>query len=113
MLNLHAMQVHRHFNFRDDVRSVKYSPPVFHIENLDSEDIRGIPQLIFREEKRRRLFLIDAPPFHYVCEASQLLDAQRMKDANHIEVRVFFAKVTARSRSEQNDAFEICPREFL
>src|SRR6266480_6945661 len=36
-----------------------------------------------------------------------------MKDANHIEVRVSFAKVTARSRSEQNDAFEVCTGEFF
>src|SRR5882762_2548763 len=47
------------------------------------------------------------------CEASQLLDTQRTKDANHIEVRVSFVKVTARSRPEQNDAFEVCRREFL
>src|ERR1700687_6089300 len=113
MLNLHAMQVHRHFNVRNDVRSVKDSPPVLHIQNLDREDIRGIPQLIFREEKRRGLFLIDAPPFHHVCEASQLLDTQRTKDANHIEVRVSFVKVTARRRPEQNDAFEICTCEFF
>src|SRR6266576_1636498 len=36
-----------------------------------------------------------------------------MKDANHIEVRVSFAKVTASSRSEQNDAFEVCTGEFF
>src|SRR5437879_13532202 len=36
-----------------------------------------------------------------------------MKDTNHIEVRVSFAKVTARSRSEQNDAFEVCTGEFF
>src|SRR5712664_3933977 len=36
-----------------------------------------------------------------------------MKDANHIEVRVSFAKVTAPSRSEQNDAFEVCTGEFF
>src|SRR5467141_5184286 len=113
MLNLHAVQVHRHFNICNDVRSVKDSPPVLHIQNLNGEDIRGIPQLIFREEKRRGLFLLDAPPFHHVCEASQLLDTQRTKDANHIEVRVSFVKVTARSRPEQNDAFEVCRREFL
>src|SRR5258708_4854386 len=113
MLNLHAMQVHRHFNVRNDVRSVKDSPPALHIQNLDGEDIRGIPQLIFREEKRRGLFLLDAPPFHHVCEASQLLDTQRTKDANHIEVRVSFVKITPRSRPEQNDAFEVCRREFL
>src|SRR5260370_28515635 len=113
MLNLHAMQVHRHFNFRDDVRSVEHSPPVLHIQNLDREDIRGIPQLFFREEKRRRLFLLDEPPFHHVREASQLLDTQRMKNANHIEVRVSFAKVPARSRAEQNAAFEICTGEFF
>src|SRR5258708_749100 len=46
-------------------------------------------------------------------EASQLLDTQRTKDANHIEVRVPFVKVTARGRTEQNDAFEVCRREFL
>src|SRR5467141_1790268 len=113
MLNLHAVQVHRHFNICNDVRSVKDSPPVLHIQNLNGEDIRGIPQLIFREEKRRGLFLLDAPPFHHVCEASQLLDTQRTKDANHIEVRVSFVKITPRSRPKQNDAFEVCRREFL
>src|ERR1700682_2478206 len=113
MLNLHTMQVHRYFNVRNDVRSVKDSPPALHIQNLDGEDIRGISQLILREEKRRRLFLLDAPPFHHVCEAPQLLDTQRTKDANHVEVRVSFVKVTARSRPEQNDAFEVCRREFL
>src|SRR5258706_5525113 len=113
MLNLHAMQVHRHFNVRNDVRSVKDSPPALHIQNLDGEDIRGIPQLIFREEKRRGLFLLDAPPFRHTREASQLLDTQRTKDANDIQVRVSFVKVTARSRPEQNDAFEVCRREFL
>ena len=76
MFDLDAMQVHRHFNLRDDVRSVEHSPPVLHIQNLDREDIRGVPQLFLREEKRRRLFLLDTPPFHYVCEASQLLDTQ-------------------------------------
>src|SRR5256885_8398071 len=32
---------------------------------------------IFREKKRRRFFLLDAPPFHHLSEASQLLDTQR------------------------------------
>src|SRR5260370_6966442 len=113
MLNLHAMQIHRHFDFRNDVRSVKDSPPALHIQNLDCEDVRGIPQLIFREDKRSRLFLLDAPPFHHERETSQLLDAQQTKDETHIEVRVSCVEITARSRSEQNDAFEVCPREFL
>src|SRR5713226_2501403 len=113
MLNLHAMQVHRHFNIRDDIRSVKHSPPVLHIQNLDGEDIRGMPQFSFREKKRRRLILLDAPPFHHVREASQLLDIQRTKDANHIEVRVSFVKIAAHRRPEQNDAFEVGRRIFL
>src|SRR5216684_4462949 len=113
MLDLHAMQVHRHVNFRNDVCSVKHSPSVLHIQNFDGENIRGMPQFLFREKKRRGLFLLDAPPFHHRREAPQLLDTQRMQDANHIEIRVSFVKITTRSRPEQNDAFEVCRGEFL
>src|ERR1700741_4525773 len=100
MLNLHTIQSHRHFNRRNDIRSIEPSPPVLHIQDLDGEDVRRMAQLILREKKRRRFFLLDTPPFHYVCEASQLLDTQRTKEANYIEVRVPFVKVTARRRPE-------------
>src|SRR5260370_14654568 len=113
MFDLHAMQIHRHFNFRDNVRSIQHSPAVLHIQNLDGEDIRGALQLVSCEEKRRGLLLLDAPPFHYVREAPQLLDTQRMKDANHVEIRMSFAKIPARRRTEQNNAFQIRRREFL
>ena len=42
MLNLHAMQVHRHFNFRDGIRSIEHSTPVLHVQDLDREDIRRL-----------------------------------------------------------------------
>src|SRR5258708_12232641 len=113
MLNLHTMQVHRHFNVRNDVRSVKDSPPALHIQNLDGEDIRGIPQLILREEKRRGLFLLDPPPFRHMCEASQLLDTQRTKDANHIELRVSFLKAPPPTPPAHNPPSHVRPPPFL
>src|SRR6266852_4515289 len=36
-----------------------------------------------------------------------------MQDANDVEVRMSFVKIPARGRPEQNNAFEICRREFL
>jgi len=74
-----AVQLSAVINICNDVRSVKDSPPVLHIQNLDGEDIRGIPQLIFREEKRRRLFLLDAPPFHPHLRGVQLLDTHERR----------------------------------
>src|SRR5258708_6216296 len=73
MLDLYAMQVHRHFNFSDHIRSIEHPPPVLHIQNLDREDIRGVLQFFFREKKRRRLFQIRAPPFHHRRDSSQFL----------------------------------------
>src|SRR5229473_437443 len=113
MLDLHSMQVHRHFDFRNDVRSEKHAPPALHIQNLDGKNIRGVPQFLFREKKRRGLFLLAAPPFHYGRDAPQFLDAQRTKDAYHVEVRVSLVKIAARRRPEQNDTFEVGGREFL
>ena len=42
MFDLHAMQIHGHFNFRDNVRTVEHSPAVLHVQNLDGKNIRGI-----------------------------------------------------------------------
>src|SRR6267378_3452129 len=113
MLNLHSMEIHRHFDFRYDICSVEHSPPMLHIQNLNCENIRRMFKLISREEKWRRLFLFDAPPFHHMREAPQLLDIQRMKDASHVEIRMSFAKILARRRPEQNKGFEIRRGEFL
>src|SRR5882724_1999300 len=113
MLDLYAMQVHRHFNFSDHIRSMEHSPPVLHVQNLDREDIRGVLQFFFREKKRRRLFQIGAPPFHHRRDSSQFLDTQRMKDASHVQIRMSFVKIPPCRRPEQNHAFEVCGRKFL
>src|SRR5438132_490786 len=36
-----------------------------------------------------------------------------MQDADHVEIRVCFAKIPAGRRAKQNNAFQICRREFL
>src|SRR5713101_66926 len=113
MFDLDAMQVHRHFNFCDDILSVEHPPTVFHIQDLDGKNIGRLPQLIPRKEKRRGLLLLHAPPFHHVCHTAKLFDAQRVENANHIEIRVSGTKIPSRSRAVQYDAFQVRRCEFF
>src|SRR5712692_6768491 len=113
MCDLDAMQVHRHFDLRDDILSVEDPPSMLHIQDLDGKNVGGLPQLIPRKEKRRGLLLLHAPPFHHVCHPPQLLDAQRVKNANHIEIRVSGTKIPSRSRAVQYDAFQVRRCEFF
>src|SRR5438105_5906503 len=112
MLDLQPMQIHRDFDFGDQILSVQHAAPLLHVQNLDGENVRGLPQFLVREKKWRGLLLLDAPPFHYSRQPAEFFQAQRTQNAHHVQVRVSFAKIAARRRAKQDHAFQICRCEF-
>src|SRR5437588_7138814 len=54
MLDLQPVQIHRDFDFGDQILSVQHAAPLLHVQNLDGENVRGLPQFLVREKKVAR-----------------------------------------------------------
>src|SRR5437016_374627 len=66
--NLQPMQIRGHFDLGNHVLAVQHAAPLLHVQNLDRENVRGLPQFLVCEKERCRFFLFDAPPFHRACQ---------------------------------------------
>ena len=113
MLNLQPMQIHRHFDFRDQVFPIQHAASLPHVQDFNRKNVSGLPQFLVREKKRRGLFLLHAPPFHHPCQPAEFFHGQRTQNTNNVEVRVPLAKISARCRTKQNDALQVAGRKFF
>src|SRR6202048_4238702 len=104
------MQVHRHGNAGDSVRTVQHAMAVLHVQDLNSENVRGLPQLLRGKEKWRGLTLRSGPPLHHRGDTRQLRRSQRAKNAENVQIGVRLVKIAARRRAVQNYRLEIVPR---
>src|SRR6266849_9080788 len=83
-----------------------------HVQKLDGEDVRGMPQLLCGKKERSGLLLRGGPPFHHTGDAPQLFHLQRAQDAKHVHIGVLM-KILARRRSVQNYRFEVGSARFV
>src|SRR5229473_6493849 len=86
---------------------------LLHVQELDGENVRGLPKFLGAKEKRRGLMLRGGPPLHHRGDARQLRCSQRAQNTQNVQVRMRVVKIAARRRPVQNDRLEIVLRRFV
>src|SRR5215467_509751 len=111
--DLQPMQIHGHFDLRNQVLSVQNAAALLHVQDLNGEDVCRLPQLLVRKKQRRRFFLLHVPPFHHSRQPAQLFHGQGMQYACNIQIRMPLAKIPTRRGAKQNHALQIGRRKFF
>src|SRR5260370_12761344 len=86
---------------------------LLHVQELDGENVRGLPKFLGAKEKWRGLMLRGGPPLHHRGDARQLRCSQRAQNTQNVQVRMRVVKIAARRRPVQNDRLEIVLRRFV
>src|SRR6266436_3062603 len=86
---------------------------LLHVQELDGENVRGLPKLLGGKEKRCRLMLHGGPPLYHRGDARQLHHSQGAQDAQNVQVRMRLVKIAARRGAVQNNRLEVISRRFM
>src|ERR1700686_3700103 len=86
---------------------------LLHIQELYSENVRGLAKLVRRKEKWSGLMLRGGPPLHYRGDAGQFRRSERAQNAQDVEIGVCFVKIVARGGAVQNNRLKVIPRRFM
>src|SRR5690242_16157619 len=110
-LNLQFVPSHRHFQVGQEIGALQHPMTRFHVQKLNRKYVGGIPQLLEREEKRRRMALAPPPQSHRP-QLLQIRTLQAMQQAKNIEVRML-AKFMINGRAVENHRLQVLTRCLL
>src|SRR5579863_1055580 len=113
VFHLHAMQIHRNFNFGDWIFSEKHAMRGPDVQQFDGENIGGANQFFLGKNTRSRFAHRSAPPAHHRSDARKLGSFGGFQHAEQIQIRFVLVEISARRGSIEHQRLQIFSSRFL